>query len=315
MSTPSLSIQALIAGTTALNCEDLSTLETVPLSYPQQDSFCLIGRLLSPKPPSAYWVHEILTQVWKFACPFEVMDLPKEKYLFKLSQRSHMDKILDQGPWNVKRSLLILKTWSHELSFDEVELTFCPFWVQIHELPRHNMTAKNAAQIGCLIGSVLDVEYGDIDGIICTHHLRVKVKVDSSKPLAPGFYSRVRDVQLFGFGSCMNVWLITVCSMDWLVIGGISVLPRLLKVLMIGIVSLCGPLCSLDLARFQAHPWLFRHPWWFLLLRWLLLLRCTPPALLQSVAALSRTCLHHTFLTWIFLDPLLHRLHLTTCPV
>jgi hypothetical protein len=199
MSTPSLSIQALIAGTAALNCDDLSALETVPLNYPQQDSFCLIGRLLSPKPPSAYWVHEILTQVWKFACPFEVMDLPEEKYLFKLSQRSHMDKILDQGPWNVKGSLLILKTWSPELSFDEVELTFCPFWVQIHGLPRHNMTAKNAAQIGCLIGSLLDVEHGDIDGIICTHHLRVKVKVDSSKPLAPGF--------LLPRQGCSAVWV------------------------------------------------------------------------------------------------------------
>jgi hypothetical protein len=54
MSTPSLNIQASIAGTAALNCDDLSTLETVPLNYPKQDSFCLIGRLLSPKPPSAY---------------------------------------------------------------------------------------------------------------------------------------------------------------------------------------------------------------------------------------------------------------------
>jgi rRNA maturation protein Rpf1 len=72
------------------------------------------------------------------------VDLPEEKYLFKLSQHSYMDKIMDQGPRNVKGSLLILKTWSSELSFDEVELILCPFWVQIHGLLRHNMTARNA---------------------------------------------------------------------------------------------------------------------------------------------------------------------------
>jgi hypothetical protein len=196
MSSPSLNIQALIAGTAALNCDDLSSLETVPLNYPQQDSFCLIGRILSPKPPSAYWVHEILTQVWKFACPFEVVDLPEKKYLFKLSQRSHMDKILDQGLWNVKSSLLILKTWSPELSFDEVELTLCPFWVQIHGLPLHNRTTQNDAQIGSHIGILLDVEHGDT---VCTHHLRVKVKVDTSKPLAPRF--------LFPHPGCSPVWV------------------------------------------------------------------------------------------------------------
>jgi hypothetical protein len=49
------------------------------------------------------------------------------------------------------------------------------------------MTARNAAQIATLIGILLDVENGDTDGIICAPHLQVKVKVDTSKPLAPGF--------------------------------------------------------------------------------------------------------------------------------
>jgi hypothetical protein len=57
----------------------------------------------------------------------KIQTLPSEKFLFKVFQRSHVNRILKQGPWNVRGSLLILKPWSPELSFDEVELISCPF--------------------------------------------------------------------------------------------------------------------------------------------------------------------------------------------
>jgi hypothetical protein len=81
-----LNIQALIAKTEALNRDDPSPLETIPIKHPQQEFFGLIGKLLSVKPPNSHWVRETLLTAWKFASPFEVEALPFEKNLFKVFQ-------------------------------------------------------------------------------------------------------------------------------------------------------------------------------------------------------------------------------------
>jgi hypothetical protein len=187
MDLSSFNLQALIVGTEALNCEDPTTLESLPLVSPHQALHRLIGTVLSSKPPSAYWLRESLVHSWKFALPFEIDDLPDNKYLITVSQPSHVHKIMELGPWNYKGSLIVLTPWSHHLTFDEVELHTCAFWVQIHGLPLQNMTARNAASIGLGLGEVLAVDHGSTKGIIGTHHLRLRVAFDIRKPLVPGF--------------------------------------------------------------------------------------------------------------------------------
>jgi hypothetical protein len=49
------------------------------------------------------------------------------------------------------------------------------------------MTSINAIKIGKFIGIVLDVENGEIPVIICNHHLRIRVAIDTTQPLVPGF--------------------------------------------------------------------------------------------------------------------------------
>ncbi|GLT53077.1 hypothetical protein SLA2020_263730 [Shorea laevis] len=71
---------------------------------------------------------------------------------------------------------------------DEVELSLCSFWVQVHGLPMQNMTLKNAIRIGKSIGSLLEVENGDSPGLICRQHLRLRVEINTRRPLMPGFY-------------------------------------------------------------------------------------------------------------------------------
>jgi hypothetical protein len=84
------------------------------------------------------------------------------KVLVKKKKRSHVDRVLQQGPW--QGSLLILQPWSLDLALEEVDLHLCPFWIQVHGLPIQNMTLRNAIQIGkssgggeprCLISNLL----------------------------------------------------------------------------------------------------------------------------------------------------------------
>jgi hypothetical protein len=69
---------------------------------------------------------------------------------------SFVTKIMENGPWNIKGALLVVKRWPQELTYEEFDLTSCAFLVQVHGLPLRNMTAVNAIRIGKFIGSVRD---------------------------------------------------------------------------------------------------------------------------------------------------------------
>jgi hypothetical protein len=106
---------------------------------------------------------------------------------------------MDNGPWNIKDDLLVVKPWPPELTNAEFILFTCAFWVKVHGLPLQNMTDVNAIKIGKFIGdAVLDVDNGDCPGIICHHHLGMCVVFDVSKPLVPGFHLPVLDFHLYG---------------------------------------------------------------------------------------------------------------------
>jgi hypothetical protein len=54
---------------------------------------------------------------------------------------------MDNGPWNIKDALLVVKQWPRELTNAEFILSTCAFWVQVHGLPLQNMTTINAIKI------------------------------------------------------------------------------------------------------------------------------------------------------------------------
>lgn len=183
-----INIQTLITETEALGWDGPARLESFPIEHPKQATFGLTGKLSSAKPPHPQWVRDTLVAAGKFANPIEIETVPSDKFMFKVFQRSHAERILQQGPWNVRGFLLILKPWPPELAFEEVELTIYPFWIQVHGLPLQNMTAINAIKIGKSQGCLLEVENGEVRGIICCHHLRFKVEIEISKPIVLGFH-------------------------------------------------------------------------------------------------------------------------------
>ena len=88
-------------------------------------------------------------------------------------------------PWSFNKSLLVLGNFAGHEKSEEVNLQWCPFWVQIHGLPLGLMTTKIATVLGESIG---DVEEVDADGekMAWGKFLRVRVAINISKPLKRG---------------------------------------------------------------------------------------------------------------------------------
>jgi hypothetical protein len=180
------SLQALIQSAEALDL-DSPLLATITDSH-HHGAFSLLGQLLSPKPINSQSVKETLQHAWKFALPISFAVVGHHKYLFGISNQAHVQAILDQGPWNVRGSLLLLKPWSPDLALDEVNLSLCSFWVQVHGLPGQNMAAVNAVIIAQRLGKILAVDHHDTKGLICQPFLRFRVELDATQPLLPGFH-------------------------------------------------------------------------------------------------------------------------------
>jgi hypothetical protein len=119
----------LIKETEALGWDD-STAKLVALdtaTAPPQ-GFAFIGKLLG-KPQNYNQVRATLFTSWNFAAPLTMEVLDQNKYLFTVSHENHYKNIVNQGPWNIHNSLLLLNSWSPALSIIEVKLNLCAFWI------------------------------------------------------------------------------------------------------------------------------------------------------------------------------------------
>jgi hypothetical protein len=181
-------LQALIAETEALGWDKPDFLVPHDGVLAPTDRFAFVGKLLAQRSHNTSHVRSTLLSVWSFAKPFSMEVLEPNKFLFTVSRESLFHRILELGPWTIKGSLMLLQPWSSELAIDEVKLQFCGFWVQVHDLPRQFMTTKNAIRIGMTIGDILELDNKNSSGIISRPFLRMKINLNTSLPLASGFF-------------------------------------------------------------------------------------------------------------------------------
>jgi hypothetical protein len=179
-------LHSLIAETEALGWDEPARLVAHD-DTPSQRGFAFIGKILSLKSHNIHNVRSTLVSSWSFIAPFSMEVLSQNKFLFIVPQETHYKSIIQQGPWNIRGSLLVIQPWSLVLAIDEVKLHLCGFWIQVHGLPLQYMTTLNAIKIGKGIGNILELDNNNSPGLIYRKYIRFKIEIDTSLPLASGF--------------------------------------------------------------------------------------------------------------------------------
>ncbi|KAI7983776.1 hypothetical protein LOK49_LG15G01575 [Camellia lanceoleosa] len=71
---------------------------------------------------------------------------------------------------------------------EEIDFKWCQFWVQAHGLHFNKLTKKNSEIIGNHVGRLVRVEAHTAGLLLYCSFLRIRVEVDTTKPLPQGFW-------------------------------------------------------------------------------------------------------------------------------
>ena len=80
-------------------------------------------------------VQNYVTNTWKKFGVQKIMKNEAGVFLFKFSSKDGLEQVLQQGPWLIRHSPLILRKWSLNVPLTKNEVTTIPVWVKLHNVP------------------------------------------------------------------------------------------------------------------------------------------------------------------------------------
>lgn len=84
----------------------------------------------------------------------KILEGPEDCLIFSFPSVFSQERILKQGPWNIKGSRLVLKKWDVDATLQEISFTEMQIWLQIHGLPLGLMTRDITMEYGAKAGLV-----------------------------------------------------------------------------------------------------------------------------------------------------------------
>ncbi|KAF4394793.1 hypothetical protein F8388_015699 [Cannabis sativa] len=154
------------------------------------NSLCLFGKVIGPLIVDENCLKAFTEKEWgRHVFVSLVPDVAKKSNLFELIFKEAKDResVLDNGPWIVKGSHLLLKTWS---PLSEILNSFmvARLWVQIHNLSFEFFSIVNGNDMGALVGFVVKVDLDENKPATWSKWLRILIDVWIESPLFLGCY-------------------------------------------------------------------------------------------------------------------------------
>uniref|UniRef100_A0A2N9IJ23 DUF4283 domain-containing protein n=1 Tax=Fagus sylvatica TaxID=28930 RepID=A0A2N9IJ23_FAGSY len=170
----------------------LNDREEVPFEFgPEEEieQFYLAARFMTSRVLNIESVVRTFKPLWRAAHGFTARDMGNNMLVFAFEDVSDLERVLQSEPWSYDKHLVSFQRVEADTSISEMDCQWVSFWVQIHNLPVRRMNHETASALGGTLGVVEKVveseEERGREGC-----MRVRVKVDISKPLCRGRKAR-----------------------------------------------------------------------------------------------------------------------------
>ncbi|XVF50675.1 hypothetical protein PTKIN_Ptkin04bG0121000 [Pterospermum kingtungense] len=122
---------------------------------------CLIGKLMLKKPYNLDAMKTALMKAWLISTELNIREIGHRLFIFNFQSEMKKGKVILRQPWFFNKALLILKEFDGSEELESLDISHCPFWVQIYGFPIRFISEKIGVVVGEKIGEVLAVDTDD----------------------------------------------------------------------------------------------------------------------------------------------------------
>lgn len=158
-----------------------------------QLNLCLVGKLLSNRIISPAAIKNALRGAWKTREDFTTEIIGRNIFNFRFESSTDREWVLNNGPWTFDKELIIIEERVANQRSVEQEFKHVNFWIRLINLPMGYRNIAVARKIGNSIGKFLETGDGK-DDLFWGHSIRMRVRMDISKPLLRGFMLRATGI-------------------------------------------------------------------------------------------------------------------------
>jgi hypothetical protein len=170
----------------------LTETEEEPFDFGSEEDnqFYLAARFMTGRILNVESVVRTFRPLWRTVRGFTVRDMGHNVLVFAFEDVTDLEKVLQGEPWSFDKYLVSFQRVEIDTDVKEMECGFVSFWVQIHNLPVGRMKHELASALGAAVGKVEHVAENEAEKG-CDDCMRVRVRIDISKPLCRGRKARL----------------------------------------------------------------------------------------------------------------------------
>ena len=119
---------------------------------------CLLGKMLMRKPVNMEAMRSVFIKIWKVSAGLSIREIDDRIFIFRFGNGLEKEREIQKQPWSFNKSLLVLRDFDGMSKPEDINMDWCPFWVQVHGLPLGLMNERIGLVLGESIGDVEEVE-------------------------------------------------------------------------------------------------------------------------------------------------------------
>jgi hypothetical protein len=176
--------------------EEMEVLQEAMNGTVSRGTFCLVGKMIADRYVSKETIKYFLLRWWTPQGKITLKVLGENLFIIEFEKVEDKYQVLEWRPWVFDGNLFSVADFDGVAQLSTIEFEKVALWVRMLNLPLACMNAEIGKMIGSSIGQVEEVDT-DEDGVGWGKFLRVRIRVDLTKPLMRGKRLKVQGVSMW----------------------------------------------------------------------------------------------------------------------